>query len=74
MVKESTNNKTGRWRIEYSRHHAETRNSRKMSLTDKQRLNTHSEAYDYKFSLFISRRKKQNNKWVIRLTNELYNH
>ena len=74
LVKESANNKIGRWRIECSRHHAETRNSRKIGLADKQRLGTHSEAHDCKFSLFISRRKKQGNKWVIRWTNELHNH
>jgi hypothetical protein len=45
-----------------------------MGISEKQRLNTHLEAYGYKFSLYISRRKRQENKWVIRWTNKLYNH
>jgi hypothetical protein len=65
LVKESTKNKRGRWQIECSRHHVETRNSRKMGVQEKQRLDTHSEAYGCKFSLYISRRKKQNNNWVL---------
>jgi hypothetical protein len=43
LVKESANNKRGRWQIECSRHHAETRNSRKVGVTDKQRLDTHNQ-------------------------------
>jgi hypothetical protein len=74
LVKESANNKTGRWRIECSRYHEETRNSRKMGGLDKQRLDTHSEAYGCKFALYVSRRKRQNNQWVIGWTNETHNH
>jgi len=74
LVKESANNKARRWRIECFRHYAKTRNSRKMGISEKQRLDTHSEAYSCKFSLYISRRKRQENKWVIGWTNKLHNY
>jgi hypothetical protein len=41
LVKESTNNKRGRWQIDCSRHHKETANWRKTPLEERQRLGTH---------------------------------
>jgi hypothetical protein len=74
LVKESTNNKKGRWQIECSRHHAKTKDWRRIPLTDRTRIDTCSEAYDCKFSLYISRRKRQGDKWVLRWTYETHNH
>ena len=74
LVKESANNKKGRWQIECSRHHKETRNSRKMPVTDKERLGTHSEAFGCKFGLCISRRQKLSGQWAIGWTNHEHNH
>jgi hypothetical protein len=74
LVKESANNKRGRWQIDCSRHHSETRNSRKTPLNEKQRISTHFQAHDYKFSLYISRRKKMNDQWAIGWTSEKCNH
>jgi hypothetical protein len=65
LVKESANNKKGRWRIDCSRHHKETRNSRRLGVEDKQRLDTHSEAFGCKFALYISQRKNLNGQWAI---------
>ena len=74
LVKESTNNKRGRWQIDCSRHHKETANWRKTPLEERQRLGTHFLAIDCKFSLYISRRKRQNDQWAIGWTNEHCNH
>ena len=74
LVKESTNNKKGRWQIDCSRHHKETANWRKTPLEDRQRLSTHFQAHSCKFSLYISRRKRYNNQWAIGWTNEHCNH
>jgi hypothetical protein len=43
----------------------ETRNSRRLGVEDKQRLNTHLEAFGYKFALYISQRKNPNGQWAI---------
>jgi hypothetical protein len=74
LVKESANNKKGRWQIECSRHHPATRNVRETPLENRVRLDTHSEAHDCKFGLYISKRKRQQGKWVVGWTHELHNH
>jgi hypothetical protein len=58
LVVESSSEKRGRWEIECSRHHDETRNVRKTKPGDKRRLNTDSQANGCKFHLYISQRKK----------------
>ena len=73
-MKELINNKRGRWQIDYSRHYKETANWRKTPLKERQRLSTHFLAINCKFSLYISRRKRQNDQWAIGWTNEHYNH
>jgi hypothetical protein len=73
-VKESIKNKKGRWQIDCSRHHKETRNSRKIPLKDRQRLETHFQGLDCKLSLYISRRKRLGDQWAIGWTNEHCNH
>lgn len=55
FVKESMNSKKGRWQIDCSRHHKETRNWRKTEAEDRQRLGMHFLANDCKRSLYISR-------------------
>jgi hypothetical protein len=42
LIKESTNNRKGRWKIDCSHHYKETSNWRKTSVEDRQRLDTHS--------------------------------
>ena len=42
LIKESTNNRKGRWKIDCSHHYKETSNWRKTSVEDRQRLSTHS--------------------------------
>ena len=74
LVKESVNNKKGRWRIDCSRHHKETRNSRKTPLDERKRLGTHYQAHDCKLGLYISRRKRLGDQWAIGWTNEKCNH
>jgi hypothetical protein len=54
LVKESMNSRSGRWVIDCSRHHKETRNARNTPLKKRQRLGTHSQANDCKFGLYIS--------------------
>jgi hypothetical protein len=61
LVKESTNSKKSHWQIDYSRHHKETRNSRKTPLEERKRLGTHSQEIDCKCSLYISQRKRLGN-------------
>jgi hypothetical protein len=65
LVKESVNNKSGRWRFKCSRHHKETRNSRKTPLDERKRLGTHYQANNCKIGLYISRRKRMGNQWAI---------
>jgi hypothetical protein len=60
LIKKSTNNKRGRWQIDYSRYYKETANWRKTPLKERQRLGTHFLANDCKFSLYISQQKRQN--------------
>jgi hypothetical protein len=74
FVKESANNKKGRWQIDCARHHKETSNWRKTPMEDRQRLGTHFFANDCKRSLYISRRKRLNDQWAIGWTHEECNH
>jgi hypothetical protein len=74
LVKEPANNKRGHWQIDCSRHHKETRNSRKTPADERKRLGSHYQAHDCKFGLYISRRKKMNNQWAIGWTHEKCNH
>jgi len=74
LVKESTNSRKGRWQIDCSRYHKETRNSRKTPLEERKRLGTHSQASNCKLSLYISQRKRLNNQWAIGWTYDECNH
>jgi hypothetical protein len=74
LVKESANNKKGRWQIDCSRHHKETSNWRKTPAEERKRLDTKFQAHGCKCSLYISRQKKLNNQWAIGWTHETCNH
>lgn len=74
LVNESTNSRKGRWQIDRSRHHKDTKNWRKTPAEERQRLGTHYQAIDCKLSLYISRQKRLGDQWAIGWTHEQCNH